>query len=132
MLGFDLSFDPKLLQASNLQLDPTWMDPGGSGIDNTGGHVFFEGLAFAPVEQGLLIGFDFVCTGLGLTQLTLGDLNGQPNWLALVDSDQFILDDQLVPPIEIASVNQVPIPGAIWLLGTGFVCLMELRKKFRC
>ena len=39
------------------------MDPGGSGIDNTGGHVFFEGLSVTPMEAGLLTAFEFTCTG---------------------------------------------------------------------
>lgn len=129
--GFDLSFDNRLLSASNLELGPGWNDPGGSGIDDKSGHVFFEGLAFSPIDAGLLIAFDFACIKNGIAPLKLGDLNDQPNWLVIVNSGQLILDDQLIPPIEIASVNQVPIPGAIWLLGTGIIGVLGLRKNIR-
>ena len=30
-----------------------------------------------------------------------------------------------------ANVNPVPIPGAVWLLGSGLIGLIGLRRKFR-
>ena len=40
------------------------------------------------------------------------------------------LDDMDLTGIAMKSMTATPVPGAIWLLGSGFVGLIGLRKKF--
>lgn len=46
-------------------------------------------------------------------------------------ADGTVLDGQLVDGILLGTITNVPIPGAIWLLGAGFVGLAGLRRKLR-
>ncbi len=33
--------------------------------------------------------------------------------------------------IGVMNANAVPIPGAIWLIGSGLLCMLGLRKKYK-
>lgn len=127
--GFDLSFDSSLLAASSLAPGLGWTPLPGNGI--APGHVFFEAAAFSPLGPGdlLLATFDLTCTDPGFTELVMNDFNDQPNWL-LADGVT-VIDGDLGFPFTIASVNQVPIPGAVWLLGSALFGLVGLRRRIK-
>jgi hypothetical protein len=69
-------------------------------------------------DLGLFSYTEYVFPGLKATALTTELQFGFRN-----DLGWFHLDD--------ISANQVPIPGAVWLLGSGLVGLAGLRRKFK-
>ena len=130
-MGFDLSFDGGQLVASNLGIALPFMDAGGSGI--TSGHVLADAIAWPPGtfvggDDILLATFTLTCTEVGLSDLLLGDFSTDLNHWITENGD--ILDGQL-NGINLGSINNVPIPGAVWLLGSGLLGLIGLRRKMK-
>jgi len=93
-----------------------------------------------PANFTLKIGGGTI-TSFALGRYTKGWQEFSTNWistsggtvtLALVDTatgengNDFVLDD-----ITFARVNPVPIPGAVWLLGSGLLGLVAIKRKFR-
>jgi hypothetical protein len=131
--GFDLDFDSdgiNNLTASNLSFPfPPFVDTGESEI--TAGNVraqafaFPPGTAVGPGSDNVLASFVFECTGLGLDDLVLGDFGTGADWVT--SPSGIDLDDQVTGTL--ASINNVPIPGALWLLGSGLIALVGLRRR---
>jgi hypothetical protein len=123
--GFDIEFDPALLEsAGSLTIAAPWMTvpPSPDAVN-----LRSDFLAFSAVDASadtLLASFALSCIGVGSTEIWAADYNDQPNWLTI---GQIVLDDQL--PIYLATVNNVPIPGAVWLLGSGLLGLLGIRRR---
>ena len=131
--GFDLEYNPSTLDASGLTFYSPFLDSGLSTI--TPGHVKAEALAWppgtvvGPGNNNLFITFTFECIGVGLDELWLYDFNTETGQWAI--SDTIHLDDQLSGGIYLASIQNTPIPGAVWLMGSGLVGLAVLRRRIR-
>ncbi len=67
----------------------------------------------------------------GLDELRLFDFSlGLADWVTSPSGE--VLDGQIPEGgISLASINNVPIPGALWLLGSGLIGLLGLRRKLR-
>lgn len=133
-MGFDLTFDASNLEAAGLVIASPFMDTGKSGI--IPGHVLAEAWVVPPGsdvggDDILLATFALHCTGISVDELELwlNDLDGSAQWVL---KDGSVLDGELFPT-HIATVNNVvPIPGAVWLLGSGLFGLVGIgfrRKK---
>jgi hypothetical protein len=71
--------------------------------------------------------FTLQCLGLGQTVLNpKGQFAGLFNW-ALADAS--FLDSSIT--YQSVTVNQTPIPAAVWLLGSGLVGLVALRRRMK-
>jgi hypothetical protein len=124
------SFNSAAMEASDLQSD----FPGfatASEIDNAAGTVKLEKL-FAPPNPGdkppdgdVILGtFRLDCTKASIGDLlTIAALNNVNNLLADGTNFSNMYDDVDV------TVNQVPIPAAAWLLGSGLLGLVAIRRK---
>lgn len=130
--GFDLSFDNSQLLVKNFVIPKEWDQFRDNGVSP--GHVRFDAGWNAPIEdvtpdtKTLLATFNLTSIGEGNSDLIMADLDAiAPNWLA--GDGHTLLDAQLDPPVVLAGVNSaVPVPGAIWLLGTGLMGLLALGK----
>jgi len=146
--GWDVRFPADNLVASNLTLPAigAWTaypdDPQGI----TPGHVKFRGQtmnewAFTGLGPGtnLLLG-TFELTGTKeslMNEIWLYDYNPDgPDWAAGIVYGGGTLDPLVVPTRlaymnNYANNNPVPIPGAVWLLGSGLAGLVALRRRMK-
>ena len=119
-----LSFDPSNMQASNLDTEYPGF-PQVHEIDNTLGTVKLEVLSTDPQDGTAVLGtFRIDCTAVSLDDLFIAQL--RPNNNLLVDGTDF---SGLYPQDALATVNQVPLPGAAWLLGSGLLGLVATRRR---
>ncbi|PXF54707.1 MAG: hypothetical protein C4B58_15720 [Deltaproteobacteria bacterium] len=131
-MGFDLTFDASSLEAAGLVLPSYLMDTGRSEI--IPGHVRAEAWVVPPGsdvggDDILLATFALHCTAISVDELWLNDFDETVQWVL---KDGSVLDGELFPT-HIATVDNVPIPGAIWLLGSGLLGLVGtgFRRKKR-
>lgn len=128
--GFELNFDPTILQLNTVTIPANWeFARSGGTIDNVAGTVkdaFFATFS-APKAGAFLTGtLNFTAVGLGSSAVTLSANAGQP----------FIEDGTLdaVSPIfkaGLVNVAAVPEPStmALVLAGTGLMAVMGRRRK---
>ncbi len=132
--GFSTSWNNVEL-ASNLPASAAsvpiypWVDFGlsgkGAGYLNVQAGHFPPGTG-AEGNNILLATWQFTCTGAGLSPLVINNWPvGDPNWLTLLGED---LSGQ-VNNVALGTINNVPIPGAIWLLGSGLLGLLGFRRN---
>ena len=138
-MGIDIVYDPAAIEitpGTEFRMDPM----SGTADWSTPGHIFMEGsdmLTFIMGRDGLygddiLVGtIELHCLGpFGITELWLYDLDhGGPfsDWALL---DETVLDGDISGGILLAEINQVvPIPGAVWLFGSGLIGLVGLRRR---
>ena len=127
---FDLSFDPAILQATNV-LEGTFLFGGGSTffipgtIDNTTGNITFNAdtllTAISGVSgDGTLALFDFTAFAPGTSTFTISNV-------ILQDSSGTILDGTATGGS--VAVSAIPEPSALVLLGAGLLVLVGLTLK---
>ena len=134
--GFNLDFNPATLQASNYQeygdrdALTGWLSYEGNGSGITDGNVKFRGQeqSFLNPSEGRIIGFELTCLEVGVDDIIFLDWGSGPDWAIDIVHGGTTIDDTIVfGPL--ATVNNVPIPGAVWLLGSGLIGLIGLRRK---
>lgn len=130
--GFKIIYDPSLMALSWDSFASPFVDTG-LGY-NDPGDLGLQALAFPPGTfvgpgQNKFASITLECLALGLGTLMIEDFNViTDEW---VTSSGLVLDDQLAGGVFLAEVSQVPIPGAIWLLGSGLLGLVGLVRRQR-
>ena len=120
-----LDFDPSNMQISDLDPGPGWFGTFVQEVDNVNGTVKIESLATAPPVGEVILGsFRIDCTAISVDELFIAQLNANNNLLE--DAFDYSV---LYPESVFATVNQVPIPAAAWLLGSGLLGLVAIRRK---
>jgi|GEM_PF-2638747 len=136
--GYDLRFDQSNLSAEFVWFypgvflfEPPMLDTDLSRIEP--GHVYAEAFVVPPGTSTFGAKFGSIaltCNDISLDELWLFDFN--PVTAQWVTTSDLVLDDQLLDGYYLASVNNyVPIPGAVWLLGSGLLGLFGLKRKMK-
>lgn len=113
-IWFSPSLDITIPGSAKFATGPFSIDPTKTGPTTvTGSNIFFATLVLQ-------------CMDIGTADLILA------NYLGFDVNLPVTGNISIAPPGDIGTLNQaVPIPGAVWLLGTGLVGLVGLRRKFR-
>jgi hypothetical protein len=134
--GFEVPFDPANLEvagpsvASSIPIYP-WVDLGQSQIlpdrIQVGAGHFPPGTG-AEGDDIVLASWAFHCVGPSIDELLVLDFNPAPftDWLTLLGDE---LDAQLADGVYLGTIVNTPIPGAVWLLASGFVVLVGIRRR---
>lgn len=129
--GLSMQYDSTQSAVLSYAYLGSFSDAFSSSYNNPGdlGLAFFNNPPGTPTDPGQhkLAEFHFECTGIGDEySLMIYDFGTTDNW---VTATGLVLDDQLVGGIELARINQVPIPGAVWLLGSGLLGMLGLARR---
>ncbi len=135
-MGFDFVYDPAAIRVeagtgSETAIGTNWFIPGpvetSPGVlQMTGGRI--GGLVGDNIKLATI---DLSCLApTGITELFLFDSDRGGTYDDFVLVDGTLLDGDLAGGIKLGEINQVPIPGAIWILGSGLVALVGLRRRF--
>jgi hypothetical protein len=122
--SWDLKFSPSSLASILGSTAPgaPWVLPV---FTPTPGSLTFEAAVFpGSTVTGNNVFFGTIllkCEGVGDVDLTLANYLGFLTATDIVDFD----------PIKLGTLKQVPIPGAVWLLGAGLAGLVGIRRKMR-
>ena len=135
-MGFEMTFDTTQVNVLSLTVNGTnWFIPDvvNTGYDNSTGELSMAGgrIGSGLTDTILLGSIEFECMAIGSSILqTLELLPGLDTYNAIVAVDGYVYDKEVL--YGCATVNQVvPIPAAVWLLGSGLVGLIGLRRKVR-
>ncbi len=127
---FDISFNPAVLQATNV-LEGTFLSSGGGTtfflpgtIDNTAGNVTFNADTLLSAVSGVsgngtLAHFDFTALSSGTSDFTISNV-------ILQDSTGAILDNTTTGG---SVTSAIPEPSSLMLLGTGLLVLGGITLK---
>jgi hypothetical protein len=133
-VGFEIPFGDSL-EAADLSFPSPLMDTGMSeilpGLISGEAIVWPPGGTYGePCTWVLFATFAFHCTGQGFDDIILYDPNPTTDqWVT--GPNGLVLDEQLADGIYLASILNTPIPGAVWLLGSGMLGLMGLRRRMK-
>jgi hypothetical protein len=132
-MGLQLTFDNTLVKVLSLAADDTnWNIPDLENVkfDNAAGIASIAGGTILGGLTGtiLLGSIEFQCMGAGVFDVIMGELlPDDPTFNAFVAIDDFVYDK--IIDYGFASVNQVPIPGTLFLLLSGLIGLVVLRRR---
>jgi hypothetical protein len=122
IFGWTLATDPASMAISGLDTDFAFVFD----LSISGGLITANAATSAePDGDVLMVSFVLTCTGIsgGPFSLLISEFGSSNNLLA--DGTDLA---SLFPTV-LAEVNQVPIPGAVWLLGSGLLGLVGLRRR---
>jgi hypothetical protein len=131
-LDFDIDYNSSILgynSASGMMPGPEWGDNDfasadfGPGIANMNGSTFEADLSWQDGPGGFVIStftFEALAIGMDVLDITYHDFFNESYE---IDGNELHLES--------ANINVVPIPGAVWLLGTGLMGLVGLRRKMK-
>ena len=107
-------------------------NPLGSTITNSAGWYKFTGLQYNTylVEFLAPAGFDFTVAKIGgdptidsdVTDINLSIGRTDPIFITVDDDYDWVAD---------AGMSQVPVPAAVWLLGSGLIGMLGVRRRFK-
>jgi hypothetical protein len=118
----DLGFDSAALRIDSVSIDPYWdflPDPGGPAAGDV-----WSGIGFDTFFNDPAVG-TFTIATISLTALAAG---GSSLWI-LDTSEYFSATEQLFPILGHATVNEVPVPAAVWLFGSGLLGLIGIARR---
>jgi len=137
-MGVGLSYDFSQINVTAVTPYAGWFlvdVENGSVFDNLIGAATMSGGKF-PGDTGnpLLLGtIDFQCVGAGVSTLAMENLislftGADPD--SFVSMSGTVFDSDMT--FGLAEVTQAPIPGAVWLFGSGLIGLVGLRRRKSC
>lgn len=129
--GFGVLPDAEInFEVTGYELDYPILDSGRSEIIPRG--LAVEALLWPPGTKWdgdfLMATLELHCTKPSFDELWIYDY--WPDSAQWVLADGTVMDGKILPQ-HLADINQVPIPGAVWLLGSGLIGLVGLRRKIR-
>lgn len=140
-MGIDMTYDPSAVEIIPAGTEFSMDQMAGAVDTDTPGHIFMSGsdmLTFIFGRDGLsgddiLVGtIELLCLApTGITELWLYDYDhggAFDDWTLL---DGTVLDNDIIAGIKLAEINQVPIPGAAILLGSGLLGLFGIRRRIK-
>jgi hypothetical protein len=118
---FTLTFNPATLEATQAVQGPNFLYITPPSVGPGFAHI--EDLSFVSiVANDILLGSVLLhCTGPGLDPLVLSG-----TFVSTSGVDPVYFNNLVV-----GSINNVPIPGAIWLLGSGLIGLVAKKRKIK-
>ena len=139
--GFNLQYDASLLNITDGSINPEWWFGTLEWDFTTDGLLVGVGayFNFTPPPYGiaspmLLGNITFEYEAPGQSALTIFDTDNGGTYADFALAGDFAgqdLDDQIADGLQIGGINNVPIPAAVWLLGSGLIGLVGLRRKVR-
>jgi len=133
-MGFEGTFDNTQVNVLSLTVNAAnWYiaDNFNTWHDNGAGRLSMAGGRLAGLTGTLLLGsLEFECMGEGNSVLQTLEMWPAMDYNAVIALDEYVYDKDIT--YGGADVTQVvPIPGAVWLLGSGLLSLVGLRRKIR-
>jgi len=124
IFGWTLATDPATMAISGLKAGADFTFQFELGV--TDGIITANLASISPPDGDvLMVSFVLSCTGMGSFSLLASEFGSSNNLLADNTDLAYLF------PTVLAEVNQVPIPGAVWLLGSGLFGLVGLRRRMR-
>ena len=128
-MGFDIVYDQTQLEVVTADIDSTNWYIGGvqhttPEIEMKGGRL--TGLSGDNIKLGTI---ELKCVAGGISELWLYDSDRGGNYDDFVLVGGMVLDEQIVSGVNLAEVNNVPIPSTLLLLGTGLISFLGLSRR---
>jgi hypothetical protein len=132
-MGMDITYDISQLAVTagtEVYTSNWYVSP--SVDSSTPGSIIMKGGRMYPGLEGdnILLGtIELHCIAPGLSEIWLFDSDGQGGYDDFVLANGTVFDGELADGIKLAEINNVPIPGALVLLGSGLVGLIGLGRR---
>jgi len=129
-MGFDIVYDQTQLEVVTADIDSTKWYIGG--VQHTTPEIEMKGGRLEPGLSGdnIKLGtIELKCVAGGISELWLYDSDRGGNYDDFVLVGGTVLDEQIVSGVNLAEVNNVPIPSTLLLLGTGLISFLGLSRR---